>query len=341
MLVCPLIALTFVATLLVSRNASAHDRSVVVSLDGGTCVAHSALRDAVVSRGGRITDDAPVHLHVKVDATKDGRVGIEIGGRGAQGALAERRFVASSCADATDALGLVIALAGDDAERSATSEAAPAPNEASIAEAPPTPSSGTTPAPAAADAPATHAPAPPRRASPETSTPSRFALAAGAVGTTLGEGQIGARIGGTLEWRRSFFPWIEASASANVPRTIEGGGGGADATWISGRVAAAPIGMTIGSPHLRATLFAAFDAGALTVSGSGASRVSTQTRPWFALAGGARARWDLGDRWFAGLDAAAVVPLLRDDFVFLNGGTAYRVPAIGVESAICMGAHFP
>lgn len=331
------------ASLLVSRNASAHDRSVVVTLDGGTCVTHSALRDAVTSRGGRISDDANVHLRVKVESTNDGRVGVAIGGRGARGALEERRFVASSCADAIDALGLVIALAGDETERSGALDLAAAPalalapsvSHASESDASASPSSPPPPpAPSpAAEAPATHA--------REASTPSRFALFAGAVGTTLGEGQAGARIGGTLEWRRSLLPWIEVSASANIPRAIEGGGGAANATWVTARLASAPIAIDVGSPRLRVSLFGAFDAGALTVSGSGATRVDTYTRPWLALAAGMRGRWDLGDRFFAGLDAAATVPLVRDDFVFLNGGTAYRVPAIGVESAICVGAHFP
>jgi hypothetical protein len=327
--------------LLGSRDASAHDRSVVVSLDGGTCVAQSALREAVASRGGRIADEAPVHLRVRVDANEDGEVGVEIGGRGAHGALAERRFVASSCADATDALGLVIALAGDEA----ASSSAPrdeAPSTAPANEATSTSAQTTVPAnaapPVAADAPPSRAARPVGPSRP--STPSRFALGAGALGTTLGEGPIGARIAGTLAWKRSLLPWIEASASANVPRTIEGGGGGADATWISGRIAAAPIGTEVGQ-RTRISVFGAFDAGALNVSGSGASRVESRTRPWFAIAGGARTRWDLGGRWFAGLDAAAVVPLLRDEFVFLNGGTAYRVPAIGVESGISLGAHFP
>jgi hypothetical protein len=109
---------------------------------------------------------------------------------------------------------------------------------------------------------------------------------------------------------------------------------------MSGRLAAAPIGTEVGQ-QLRLSLFAAFDAGALNVSGSGATRVDSKTRPWFAIAAGGRARWDLGDLWFAGIDVAGVVPLLRDDFVFLNGGSAYRVPAIAVESGICLGAHFP
>ena len=120
---------------------------------------------------------------------------------------------------------------------------------------------------------------------------------------------------------------------------IEGGGGGADPTWITGRLAAAPIGTDVGS-RMRVSLFGAFEGGTLNVAGSGATRVDSKTRPWFAVAAGGRARWDLGDRFFAGLDVAGVVPLLRDDFVFLRGGTAYRVPVIAVESGIFLGAHF-
>lgn len=338
-IVSPLIALAFAGSLLVSRKAAAHDRSVVVSLEGGTCVAQSALRDAVTSRGGRIADEAPVHLRVKVDTKNDGQVGVEIGGRNARGPLAERRFVASSCADAVDALGLVIALAGDEAERVAKADDAPS-SSASRADDAPSPAPNAPNAPTqlvAADAPAPSVPASKADTAP---TPSRFALGAGAFGTSLGEGQVGARIAGTLEWKRSLVPWIEASASANVPRMIEGGGGGADPTWITGRLAAAPIGTDVGS-RMRVSLFGAFEGGTLNVAGSGATRVDSKTRPWFAVAAGGRARWDLGDRFFAGLDVAGVVPLLRDDFVFLRGGTAYRVPVIAVESGIFLGAHFP
>jgi hypothetical protein len=92
---------------------------------------------------------------------------------------------------------------------------------------------------------------------------------------------------------------------------------------------------------LHVSAFAALDVGALTVSGSGATRVDTRTRPWYALGAGGRGRWDLGSRMFAGLDAAAVVPLVRDDFVFINGGLAYRVPVIAAETAIFVGVHFP
>jgi hypothetical protein len=87
--------------------------------------------------------------------------------------------------------------------------------------------------------------------------------------------------------------------------------------------------------------FAAADVGALNVSGSGATRVDSRTRPWFSVAGGARVRWDLAGRIFAGIDAACVVPLVRDDFVFINGGSAYRVPAVGAETGLIVGAHFP
>ncbi len=330
--VSPFFALTFASIALFEQGASAHDRKVAVTLEGGTCVAQSALRDAIALRGGRITDEAPVRLRVRVRLHDDGQVGVEIGGESARGALADRRFVAPSCADAVDAIGLVIALAGDETER-----AAPPPvDEAPAAPAPALPPPVSTPT--SIDTPVEARDA--RAAASETRTPSRFALGAGALGTTFGEGQVGARVGAAIEWRRSLLPWVEASASMNVPRTLHGGGGGADAAWISGRLAAAlPFGTYVGR-GLRMSVFGGADIGALNVSGSGATRVDSRTRPWFALAGGARARWDIKGGFFAGLDGAAVVPLVRDDFVFVNGGTAYRVPVVGAETAVFLGAHF-
>lgn len=313
----------FVAVMATASTASAQDRAVVVSVDGGTCVTQAALRDAVVVRGGKISDDAVVRLRVKVDAPREGNVSVEVAGQGAHGALAERRFVASSCRDALDALGLVVALAADD---DAAEDRAPS-IESPVA-----------PATAPERDAAKEAPAP--AADGKLGPPTTFALRAGAIGTTFGEGQLGARLSGSLEWKRMLLPWIEAAATITFPHTIDGGGGGADARWITARLAAAPVGFQIGDAW-RLSLFGAFDVGALGVSGSGPARVESRSRTWLAVAAGARMRWDLGPRFFAGLDAAAVVPLVRDEFVFVNGGSAYRVPGIGAETAIFAGVHFP
>jgi len=313
----------FVALMLGGRSSSAQDRSVVVSVDGGTCVTQAALRDAVMVRGGKVSDDAVVRLRVRVDAPPEGNsepVSVQVAGQGTHGALAERRFVASSCREAIDALGLVIALAADDdaADDPMPSALAPAaPPERDAVSEPPVITAETKPGP-----------------------PTVFALRAGAVGTTFGEGQLGARVAGSLEWRRTLLPWIEAAATITFPRTIDGGGGGADASWITARLAAAPVGLRIGD-SLQLSLFGAFDVGSLGVTGTGPARVESKGRAWLAVAAGARMRWDLGARFFAGLDALAVVPLVRDEFVFVNGGSAYRVPGIGAETAIFAGVRFP
>lgn len=297
----------------------------MVSVDGGTCVTPSALRDAVEIRGGKVSDDANVRLRVRVDPRRDGQVGVEIAGQGTKGPLADRRFVASSCADAVAALGLVIALAADGEE---SSERSPEP----------APAMTSSPASIRDRDESTSKTAPAIDEGPR--TPTVLALRAGAVGTTFGRGQPGARIGVAFEWNRTFFPWIEASATLTFPHTIEAGGGGADPRFVTGRLAVAPVRFRAGESW-RLALFGAFDAGALAVAGSGPARVESRSRAWLALAAGARIRWDFGARVFAGLEAAAVVPMMRDDFVFLNGGSAYRVPAVGAETAIFAGVHFP
>jgi hypothetical protein len=347
-----LFLLTFASVTLFAQRAAAHDPSVVVSLEDGTCVAQSALRDAVASRGGKISDDGTVRLRVRVRPRNDGQVGVEIGGDGAHGPLAERRFVASTCAAAVDALGLVVALAADEADRPlesarAASAAAAPMGDAPAAATPAPPAPPAPPGPVSRSEPKDAVPivpssstSPPKSESTDPHTSLTLALRAGAIGTTLGEGQLGARVGASFEWRRTLLPWIEASGWMIFPRTIEGGGGGADATWTVGRFAIAPVGTVVGRT-VRLSVFAAGDVGALNVSGSGAPRVESKTRPWFSVGGGARVRWDLAGRIFAGLDAACVIPLLRDDFVFINGGSAYRVPVIGAETGLFVGAHFP
>ena len=334
------LSLAAFGALLISRNASATDRNVVVALDGGSCVTEAALRAAVAARGGLITNDAPVKLRVRVDARRDGRVAVEIGGRGAHVALTERRFVAASCADAADALGLVIALATDEPDTHAEPEAAGQPAATSATAATATPEAVADDARSETTSPRADGEAGARADDPATSPPARFALVAGVLGSSFGEGQVGGRVGAAVEWNRSLLPWIEVSASTNLARRIEGGGGRAEPTWTTGRLAAAPVSAALGH-GLRVSALCAFDAGALTVEGSGAARIYSRTRPWFAIAAGVRARWDLGGAWVAGVDVAAVAPLVRDDFVFVNGGSAYRVPVFGAETAISIGAHFP
>lgn len=266
-----------------------------------------------------MTDDAPVRMRVRVAKTKrDGKFELLVDGEGARGAVAERRFEAASCAEAVDVLGLVIALAADEAG----GDAAPAPPPETVR--PVTDFTGDEPGPPVAETPPTRS----------------FAIGAGAIGTTLGEGQLGARIALGFEWRRTLLPWIEASGALTFPHTIEGGGGSAEPRWITGRFALAPVGLEIGRAW-RLSAFGALDLGALSASGSSAPRVESRTRAWYAIGVGLRSRWDLGSRFFAGLDVAMTVPLVRDSFAFANGGDVYRVPMIAAETAIFVGVRFP
>ena len=305
------------AYLLFARGAAGHDRSVVV-VQNGTCMAHDALRAAVAERGVAIVDEAKVRLRVLIAARSDGAMDVAIAGT-AGSELAERHFVATSCAEAIDALGLVIALSAEDVETSDPAPVVPSPQEITHSE----------------DVPKTPVATPDARAAPTALT-----LSGGAFGSTFGQRQLGIRIGVGLAWPRTVLPWIEASAARTLPHTIDGDGGGADPTWTTGRLAAAPFAIALGR-NMQVSAFGTLEVGALGVTGSGVTHVDTRTRAWFAVGAGARGRWTLGDSFFAGLDVGAVVPLVRDDFVIVNGGSAYRVPAVGAETAISLGVTFP
>lgn len=297
--------------------AFAHDPRVAVDVDGGSCVAHEGFRQEVEARGGRVDDDASVRLRVRMLPHEGGSsVAVDVSGEGPRGALASRTFVAVSCAEAVDAAALLVALSGVEASNPEPTPEPPSPPPAIDAPAPPSP-----------------------RVSERSSTTSLYASGA-IVGTSLGEGQIGGRLALGLAAERAWLPWIEAAASANVPRSISGGGGEATLTWISGRVAVSPIGIAL-APSLFASAYAGAEAGALFASGDGTSRVDSRTRPWLAALAGARLRWDVGSRIFAGADAGAALPLLRDEFVFVHGGTAYRTPIVAFETALSLGTRFP
>lgn len=314
------------AGLLVSTmalDAVAHDSRVSVRVDGDACPAHDELRREAESRGARIDEDAPVRLRVRMSRASERNVAVDVSGEGPRGAIASRSFVAASCAEAIDAAALLVALSGSDA-----------------AEPEPDPQPEPTPAPApivVAQPPIAEQPSPPPRRREATTA---LYASGGAFGTSLGEGQVGGRLALGFEAKRTWLPWIEASAAVNAPRAIAGGGGEATLVWITGRAAVAPIGVTL-SPQIVASPWVGAEAGALAGSGDGTARVESRTRPWLAAVAGARVRWDVGRRLFAGIDAAAVAPLLRDSFVFVNGGTAYRTPPVAFETALSLGARLP
>ena len=79
----------------------------------------------------------------------------------------------------------------------------------------------------------------------------------------------------------------------------------------------------------------------LTVTGIGPAKVQTATRPTVTASLGARFRFDFGRRFFAEGEASGLVSVLRDDFVFVNGGTTYRAPVLSFALVASVGVTFP
>lgn len=319
-------SLAFAAVIAVEHAAMAHDARVAVDLDSEGCVAQEDLRREVEARGAQIAQDAPVRLRVRVDRASG--VLLDVTGERAEGALSARRLVAASCAEALVALALVVALAADEPA------AAPPPDPERPPAAPPAPPPA--PPPVARDAPSPPAPA----ARSEVKAPRVPYVAASLLATSLAEGQAGARLAAGLAAPRTWLPWVEASASLTLPRAVSGGGGDARLTWAVGRLSAAPVGVAVSS-GVHASAYAAAEAGVLFASGEGPTRTRSSSRPWLAAAAGARVRGSIGSRFFTAFSAGAIVPVVRDELVFLGGGTAYRVPVVGAEGALSFGGDFP
>lgn len=299
--------------------------SLVFEGDSAGCVDERTIEPALASRATKTAPDATVRLRAKVTRT-EGAVTVEVSGDDARGPLERREFHARTCEDAVDALALYASL---------SSESSVAVVGAPLAAVGP-------PAPAAEPVDT----ASPRQAGPlAPSFAPSFApsIGIGLTFTSLAEGQVGARLGFGLVTAprvRVAFPLVEASFELPIPRTLSGGGGDAEIFSLRGRGTVVPIALPLGSASLLGP-YAALEGGALFVSGSGPSLVQSRSRPYGAVAVGGMARVALGGRLSLVFSAGTVVPFLRDEFVFVNGGTAYRVPSVGLEASFGVGMSFP
>ncbi|WP_437915876.1 hypothetical protein WME73_12685 [Sorangium sp. So ce302] len=318
-----------------AEAAHAANVGVAVELDEQHCVTLDAVRAAAALRGGHVDADSPVRLRVHVrEAEPPSAVTLVITGEGAHGAIEARTIVADSCAEAASALGLVVTVAGEDEQ---------APVEASRAEPPSLtpparPSQGT-----ARESSPTHTAPPvrPSRATARETTPATKLYAAlGLVATPLYVGPTGARLSGGLASGRVFFPWAELGVGATMPRTVVGGGASVSLTWLTARAALAPLGASLGD-HVFVSAYMMFDAGALLASGEGAPAVYSRWRPWLEAGAGARMRALLGAWSFMDWQVGPALPLLRDEFYYVHGGTAYKAPAVRLDAALSIGAYFP
>ncbi|XYI02325.1 hypothetical protein ACMHYB_22230 [Sorangium sp. So ce1128] len=318
-----------------AEAAHAANLGVAVELDEQRCVTLDEVRAAAALRGGRVDADSTVRLRVQVrEAESPSAVTLVISGEGAHGAIEARTFEADSCAEAVSALGLVVTMAGEEEE---------APVEAPRAEPlpvtpPARPSQGT-----AREISLTSAapPARPSQATARETTPAMKPYAAlGLVATPLYEGPAGARLSGGFASGRVFVPWAELGVGATLPRTVVGGGAAVSLTWLTARASLAPLGAPLGG-HIFVSAYMMFEAGAVLASGEGAPKVYSRWRPWLEAGAGARMRALLGAWSFVEWQVGPALPLLRDEFVFVHGGTAYQAPAVRLDAAFSIGVHFP
>ncbi|WP_437509516.1 hypothetical protein [Sorangium sp. So ce1099] len=318
-----------------AEAARAANVGVAVELDEQRCVTLDEVRAAAALRGGRVDAGSTVRLRVHVrEAEPPSAVTLVISGEGAHGAIESRTIVADSCAEAASALGLVVTMAGEDQQAQV---------EASRAEPLPlTPPARPPQDTARENSPTSTAPpARPSRATARETTPATKLYAAfGFVATPPYEGPAGARLSGGLASDRVFFPWAELAVGATLPRTVLGGGASVSLTWLTARASLAPLGASLGD-QVFVSVYMMFDAGALLASGEGAPEVYSRWRPWLEAGAGARMRALLGAWSFVDGQVGPALPLLRDEFFFVHGGTAYQAPAVRLDAALSVGAYFP
>lgn len=311
-------AIAVVGWFVLVRAEAAHAANVgaAVELDEQRCVTLDAVRAAAALRGGHVDADSPVRLRVDVrEAEPPSAVTLVISGEGAHGAIEERTIVADSCAEAVSALGLAVTMAGEDEQAQV---------EASRAEPP-----------------SLMPPERPSRATARETTPATKLYAAlGLVATPLYEVPAGARLSGGLASGRLFFPWAELSMGATLPRTVFGGGAAVNLTWLTARASLAPLGASLGD-HVFVSAYIMLDVGAVLASGEGAPKVDSRWRPWIEAGAGARMRALLGVWSFVEWQVGAALPLRRDEFYYVHGGTAYQAPTVRLDAALSVGVLFP
>jgi hypothetical protein len=79
----------------------------------------------------------------------------------------------------------------------------------------------------------------------------------------------------------------------------------------------------------------------LDAQGAGILPARSAHRLWAAAALPVRFRVEVSTRWFVELEAAARMPLIRDEFVFQPQTALFKVPSVGGTTAAGVGVTFP
>ncbi len=320
-----------------------------------TCATDTAIAARVATRSQKLAfaaDGGGPQLRVRIERTAAGAVDaalwIAIDGRSS-----ERRLHAASCAEAVDAVALLITLALDPAAatraqtpRSKPAPAAPStPAPPSAAEAPPSAASldaGPSPAPPPAPV-ATGSPREPER-EPAKGAPAEFSFAAHLEGRGLfGPAPAmltGAGIAVLVSWERDsvLTPALGLAASHSWLGPVETAGGRASFQLQLVRLDACILRVRFGPAALRGCGTGAI--GSYHARGSDTYEPRSHAR-LFSLAGGALfAEVALGSRAVVRATAGLAAPLRRDAFEF-RPDVFHRVAALALDLGLGVGARFP
>jgi hypothetical protein len=124
-------------------------------------------------------------------------------------------------------------------------------------------------------------------------------------------------------------------------RTSDAAVGSATFAWTRVQLDGCPDRAAIGRGAVAAGVCAGLQVGALRGEGAGVAEARAASRPWLAAVVAGRLRWRASSRWFAELEAAAVLPQVRDRFYFMPDTTIHRVPPAATELAVSLGVSIP
>jgi len=344
-----LVALWFQGAIGPSPAAPAAPTKARLELRGGAdCLSPGDLAARVAGRTARVqfADDAAIYARVDLTSVRPGNVVAELILATTGAEPAPRRFVARSCAEAADAIALIIAVtldptlklkrnAGEDAggtaaKEAGTDRASPAPtNEAQQPEAPKPPPTAT--AVETARAPAQNPPA-----------PMRWHFGVYAAGQTVfgpapavmpGIGLIGMA---ALDRAGAWAPALFIGASHAWRSDLAEPGGSASFTLDSANVDACPLRAAAFEFVLRPCVCGLL--GRLGASGSDTEGAASAARP-FATAGLAL-NATFGTTVVVSARVSVAVTLLRDSYEF-GGVTFHRADAITTALSLGVGLGRP
>jgi len=232
----------------------------------------------------------------------------------------QRRLVGGSCAEVTDGLALVTALAFD--PNAVVEPASPAPTVLPIAE------------PAAREVPIAPAAGPEARW--------RGAVLASIGPLVLGTSGpvVGYGISGDLERDRAgLAPSLRLSLT-HAEGSIDFFGAGAGLAWTTGRASICPLRADLAS-SLSLRPCAGLEVGVLVASPVGLVSARSATRAWVAPSLLGRLRWQVVASIFVEGEVGLAAPLVRDQIAADPGITLYRAPALVPLASLSAGVRFP